>query len=119
MKLYLHIYHLDPGDEEVLINSLLTNDGVLSNFVQEGQTSDGNGIAIYIGDFSQSDIKDRTLQLLNMLSKETLATIEELFLSVSLRLVVNGGISAFFDQDVLRLATSKGIDIYVFNQQNV
>ena len=119
MKLYLHIHHLDPGKEEVLVNSLLTADGIIPRFFQEGKTADGNSIAIYIGDFTEPNITTKIKEILNMLSVKTLTTIEEMFLSVSLRLHVAGGMFAFFSPEILQIASSKGIDIYVFNQQNV
>jgi hypothetical protein len=35
MKTYLHIHHLDPGEEEEKVVSLLENDGIFPRRMQE------------------------------------------------------------------------------------
>ncbi len=119
MKTYLHIHHLDPGSEERIVISSLEKDGILSNYAIEGDTESGNSIRVYIGDFREGNIEDKILEVLSRISEETIKTLESMGLTASIRLVVLGGLSAFFSPKILSMAGAKGIDIYVFNQQNV
>lgn len=119
MKAYLHIHHLDPGEEEKKVISLLEKDGLLNSYAIEGNTESGNSIRIFIDDFKHENIENKIFEVLSLISTETAGLLYEMELSINLRLVVTGGLSAFFSQKILALASSKGIGIYVFNQQNV
>ena len=118
MKTYLHIHHLDPGEEEEKVVSLLKNDEILPKFRIEGKTEDGNSIAVYVGDFNNGNIEKEIEEILTSLSEETLKEINKLDLNISLRLNVEGS-CAYFRPSLLSLAGQKGVQIYVSNWQNV
>jgi hypothetical protein len=118
MKTYLHIHHLDPGEEENIVLSCLRSDGIIPNYSVEGKTSDGNSVRVYIGNFDSGNIEKQILELLEALSNETLEKFKAIDLSISLRLVVKG-ICAYFSPKILNLAGSKGVEIYVFNGNSV
>ena len=98
---------------------MLEDDGLLDKFSMVGDTVDGNSIVVFIGDFSEGNINPQILEALHLISDSTLKSLAVIGLSISLRLVIDGGMAAFFNPNILSLAGSKEIDIYVFNQKNV
>ena len=114
MKTYLHIHHLDPGEEEIEVLSCLKRDGVLPKYPLEVKTEDGNSIVVYIGNFDDGNIEKNIEDILLMISDDTLQSIGRLQLNISLRLVV-GGSCAYFSPRLLTIAGKKGIQIYVSN----
>lgn len=118
MKIYLHIHHLDPGEEEQEVTAALDNDGILNNYKLEGNTRDHNSIVVYIGDFQEEKIENKICDVLNSLSSKTLDTLKRLKLDISLRVEVVGN-CAYFNPSLLTIAGKKGIQIYVSNFKNV
>ncbi len=117
MKLFLHLHHFDEGTEEDFVLSLLAADGITASFEVVGRAKEGNSVAVQIGEFGGESIQPKILEVLNMLSPETIHELEAMHINVSLRLHVEG-VSAYFDPKVLRLAGEKGVQLYVFNPRS-
>lgn len=114
MKLFLHIHHFDSGEEEDTVLSLLAADRITERFRVVGRAEEGNSVLVEIGDFEQRDIQTKIVQVLSLLSQETLHRLAEMDIDISLRLHVEG-MSAYFEPRVLTLAGEKGVQIYIFN----
>ncbi|MGV6850723.1 MAG: hypothetical protein ACWA5R_00920 [bacterium] len=117
MKLFLHLHHFDEGIEEDFVLSLLAADGIIPRFEVVGRAKEGNSVAVHIGEFGGNNIEPKILEVLNMLSSETIRELEAMHINVSLRLHVEG-VSAYFDPQVLRLAGEKCVQLYVFNPRS-
>ncbi len=114
MKIFLHLHHFDEGTEEDLVLSLLAADGITKHFDVVGRAKDGNSVAVSIGEFGEKNIQPKILEVLNMLSSETIYKLEAMGIDISLRLHVEG-MAAYFKPRVLQLAGEKGVQLYVFN----